>query len=105
MWNVNYFQSIISPSDTRAVAYAKQKHLSAFEKIAAEHAKIAEERRIADELKEQENQGGEVNEHYWSIHTCEEILSWSKQHIFWSIIILFIFLKFIKQIGKYIKCL
>lgn len=42
------------PSDTKAVAYAKQKHLNAYERIAAEHAQIAEERRIAEELKDLE---------------------------------------------------
>lgn len=48
------FQNIVSPSDTKAVAYAKQKHLNAYERIAAEHAQIAEERRIAEELKDLE---------------------------------------------------
>lgn len=46
----------MSPSDTKAVAYAKQKHLNAYERIAAEHAKIAEERRIENELKASQNE-------------------------------------------------
>jgi len=48
-------EGFFSPSDTKAVAYAKQKHLNAFERIAAEHAQIAEERRIAEDLKATEN--------------------------------------------------
>ncbi|XP_037033477.1 uncharacterized protein LOC119072378 [Bradysia coprophila] len=48
-------EGFVSPSDTKAVAYAKQKHLNAFERIAAEHAQIAEERRVAEELKAAEN--------------------------------------------------
>lgn len=53
----------MSPSDTKAVAYAKQKHLNAFERIAAEHASIAEERRIEAELKNLESKEFENQEH------------------------------------------
>lgn len=54
------FQVILSPSDTKAVAYAKQKHLNAFERIAAEHARIAEERRAAEEL----TKDSKIEEHF-----------------------------------------
>lgn len=53
----------MSPSDTKAVAYAKEKHLNAYERIAAEHAQIAEERRVAAELKALENKQFEIEEH------------------------------------------
>jgi hypothetical protein len=39
----NYAQSVAAPKDTAAVHYAKEKHLSLFEKIAAEHARLGEE--------------------------------------------------------------
>lgn len=58
-----FFQIIVSPSDTKAVAYAKEKHLNAYERIAAEHAQIAEERRVAAELKALENKQFEIEEH------------------------------------------
>lgn len=45
------------------MASAKQKHLNAFERIAAEHAQIAEERRIAEELKDLQNNNFEIEQH------------------------------------------
>lgn len=54
----------MSPKDTKTVADAKQKHLNAFERIAAEHAQIAEERRIAEELKDFQSKDLDNVEHY-----------------------------------------
>lgn len=53
----------MSPSDTKAVAFAKQKHLNAYERIAAEHAQIAEERRIENELKASQREEFENEQH------------------------------------------
>lgn len=51
------------PTDSKAVQYAKNKHLALFEKIAQEHARIAAEREALKLQEEAENPNSLEIEH------------------------------------------